>query len=132
MRYHNLWKFRNSHRRCSVKKGVFRNFAKFIGKHLRQRLFFNKVAGLRPATLLKKNLWHRCFPVSFCEISKNTFFTDHLRTTASESFLNAFKAFLKSLDQRQIRVKRYSSLFSTIVTWNTRRSCGCCWQSHHY
>ena len=28
------------------KKGVLRNFAKFTGKHLCQRLFFNKVAGL--------------------------------------------------------------------------------------
>ena len=26
--------FRSSHRRCSVRKGVLRNFAKFIGKHL--------------------------------------------------------------------------------------------------
>ena len=28
------------------KKGVLRNFTKFTGKHLRQSLFFNKVAGL--------------------------------------------------------------------------------------
>ena len=27
------------------KKGIFRNFAKFTGKHLYQRLFFNKVVG---------------------------------------------------------------------------------------
>ena len=27
----------------------------------------NKVAGLRAATLLKKGLWHRCFPVNFAE-----------------------------------------------------------------
>ena len=47
---------RSSHRRCSVRKGVLRNFAKFTGKHLCQRFFFNKVAGLRPATLLKKSL----------------------------------------------------------------------------
>ena len=40
-----------------------RTFEKFTGKHLCQSLFFNKVAGLRP--LLKKRLWHRCFPVSF-------------------------------------------------------------------
>ena len=39
-------KCRNSHRRCSVRKGVLRNFAKFTGKHLCQSLFFNKVAGL--------------------------------------------------------------------------------------
>ena len=45
---------RSSHRRCSVKKGVLRNFAKFTGKHLCQSLFFNKAAGLRPATLLKR------------------------------------------------------------------------------
>ena len=28
-------------------------------------LFFNKVAGLRTATLVKKRPWHRCFPVNF-------------------------------------------------------------------
>ena len=26
--------------------------------------FFNKVVGLRGATLLKKKLWHMCFPVN--------------------------------------------------------------------
>ena len=38
------------------KKGVLGTFAKFTGKHLCQSLIFNKVAGLRPATLLKKRL----------------------------------------------------------------------------
>ena len=37
--------YRSSHWRCSVAKGVFRNFAKFTGKHLCHSLFFNKVAG---------------------------------------------------------------------------------------
>ena len=37
-----------------MKKGVLKNFTKFTGKHLCQSLFFNKVAGLRPAALLKK------------------------------------------------------------------------------
>ena len=55
---------RSSHRRCSVKKGVVRNFATFTGQHLCQSLFFNKVAGLRPTTLLKNRLWHRSFPVN--------------------------------------------------------------------
>ena len=54
-------------RRCSVKKGVLRNFKKFTGKHRCQSLFFNKVATLTPATLLKKRLWHSCFPVNFVE-----------------------------------------------------------------
>ena len=35
-------------RRCSVRKGVLKNFAKFTGKHLCHSLFFNKVAGSRP------------------------------------------------------------------------------------
>ena len=33
---------RSSHRRCSVRKGVLKKFAKFRGKHLCQSLFFNK------------------------------------------------------------------------------------------
>ena len=53
---------RSSHRRCSVKKGVRRNFAKFTGKHQFQSPFLNK-----PATFLKKCLWHWCFPVNFAK-----------------------------------------------------------------
>ena len=37
---------RSSRPEVFSKKGVLRNFAKFAGKHLCQRLFFNKVAGL--------------------------------------------------------------------------------------
>ena len=58
--------------RCSVKKFVLRNFAEFIGKHLCQSLFFNKVAGW-PATLLKKRPWHRCFPVNFAKLLRTPF-----------------------------------------------------------
>ena len=36
--------------RCSIRKGVLRNFAKFPGKHLCQSLFFDKVSSLRLAT----------------------------------------------------------------------------------
>ena len=38
---------------------------------------------LRPATLLKKESLAQVFFCEFCEISKNTFFTEHLWTTAS-------------------------------------------------
>ena len=58
-------------RRYSV-RGVLKNFEKLTGRHLCQILFFNKVAGLRPATLLKKTL-AQVFSCEFCEISKNTF-----------------------------------------------------------
>ena len=53
------------------KKKILKNFAKFTGTDLCQSLFFNKVTGLRSATLLKKRLWYRCF--------KNTFFTEHIQ-----------------------------------------------------
>ena len=65
--------FRSSHRRCSVKKGVLRNTAKFTGKQLCQSLFLHKIAGFRPVTLFKKRLWHRCFPVNFMKFLKAPF-----------------------------------------------------------
>ena len=58
---------RSSHQRCSIKKVVLKNFPKLTGKHQRQSLFFSKVSGFRPATLLKKKLWHKCFPVNFAK-----------------------------------------------------------------
>ena len=67
------WKHQNSHRRCSLKKGVLKNYLKFTGKHPCQSLFANKVSGLIPATLLTKTLWHRCFPVNFVNILRTTF-----------------------------------------------------------
>ena len=77
--------FRISHQRCSIEKDVRRNFTKFTGKHLCQSLFFNKVADLRPATLLKKRLWHRCFPVNFVKFLRTPF----LQNT-SERLLSMF------------------------------------------
>ena len=59
--------------RCSVRKGVLRNFSKFTGKHLCHSLCFNKVANLSPATLLTERLWHRCFPVNFEKFLRTPF-----------------------------------------------------------
>ena len=36
----------------AIEKGVLINFAKFTGKHLCQRLFFNKVADLMPGVFM--------------------------------------------------------------------------------
>ena len=55
---------RHGRLRSSIKKGVLKNFAKFTGQHLRQSLYFNKFTCLRPATLSKKRLRHRRFPVN--------------------------------------------------------------------
>ena len=64
--------------RSVLQKGVLRNFAKFLRRQPCQSLFFNKVAGLRPATLLKKRLWHSCFPVNFVKFLRTPFFIEHL------------------------------------------------------
>ena len=69
--------YRSSRPEVFYKKGVLRNFAKFTRKHLCHSLFFNKVAGLRPATLLKKRLWHSCFPVNFAKFLRTPFFLEH-------------------------------------------------------
>ena len=67
------------------KNGVLSNFVKFTGKHLCQSLFFinfiffNKVAGLRPATLLKKRPWYRCFPMNFAKVLRTPLFIEHHR-----------------------------------------------------
>ena len=45
-----------------------------LGKHLCQSLFFNKVAGLRPAILLIKRLRHICFPMKFGKFLRTLFY----------------------------------------------------------
>ena len=77
-KYAIMMEFGSSHPEVFCKKGVLRNFTKFTGKRLCQSLFFNKVAGLRPSTLFKKRVWHRCFPVNFVELLGTPFFKDHL------------------------------------------------------
>ena len=76
---------------------------KFIGKHLCQSLFFNKVAGLTHATLSKNRLWHRCFPWEVCEISKKTF----LQNTSRRLLLKKV-----SNDNHHTKVRRNNSSFS--------------------
>ena len=60
------------------KKGLHANLAKFAVKHICQSLFLNKVSGLRTATLLKKKLWQRCFPVNYAKLFKSNFFIEQL------------------------------------------------------
>ena len=69
----------SSHPDVFCKNCVLENFTKFTGKHLYESFFFNNIAGLRPATLLRKRLWHRCFPVNFVKFLRTPFFTEHLR-----------------------------------------------------
>ena len=75
---------RSIHQKCSIKIHVLKNFSKVTGKHMCQSHFFNKVTGLKSATSLKKRALAQVFSCEFCEIFKNTFFTEHLWMAASE------------------------------------------------
>ena len=71
---------------------------------------------LRPATLLKKRLWHRCFLVNFCQISKNTFFTEDLWATASilreERRLKRIEiSIISKLTKKKIKKEKCSYIF---------------------
>ena len=61
------WKFHKIHRKAPVPE-----------------TFYNKVAGLRPETLLKKRLWYRYFSVTFVKILRTPF----LQNTSERLLLN--------------------------------------------
>ena len=74
---------------------------KFTGKYLCLSLFFNKVTDLRPATLLKKRLWHRCFPVNFSKLLRTPILKD-----ICERLLLPFKKWPLNHDRFQIKPLR--------------------------
>ena len=63
----------SSHRRCSIKKDVLKNFVKFSWKRPCWSLFF-----------LENRLRYRCFPIGFAKFSRTT--TAFCKTTAKTSF----------------------------------------------
>ena len=72
---------RSSHRRCSVEKGIFKN--------LQNLLKFAKIVGVqtfRHATLLKRD-FNTDVSLEICEIFKNNYFEEHLRTRSYHSMI---------------------------------------------
>ena len=72
------FRYRSSHQNCSVEIGVLKNFPKFTGNHLRQSLFFNKVARAYACNFIKKETVAQLFSCEFCETFKSIFLTEHL------------------------------------------------------
>ena len=75
--------------KTKIKKVFLKMSLNSQGKHLSQSLYFNKVADLRPATLLKKKLWHRGFYVNFKKFARTLFYITFL-VAASETELLAW------------------------------------------
>ena len=67
-------------RRCSVKK-VFIEISQNSRENTCSRVsFLIKLPAWGPATLLlKKRLWHKCFPLNFAKFLRTPFLTEHLR-----------------------------------------------------
>ena len=62
--------------RCSVEK-AFIDILQNSQENTCARVSFIiklQALGLRPETLLKKRLWHGCFPVNFAKFLRTTFF----------------------------------------------------------
>ena len=66
-----------------MKKGVLEFSQNSQEKTCTRVIFLNEVAGLQACNFIKKETVAQVFSCEFCEIFKNTFFTEHLWTTAS-------------------------------------------------
>ena len=67
---------------------------------------------LRPGTLLKKETLAKVSSCEFCEISKNTFFTEHLRVNTSVSWCSrVFGRYYNFVITLPIRLKTCLSVF---------------------
>ena len=83
MKIYCYWLFRSIHQKCSVKKVVLE-----ISQNLQENTcarvsFLIRLQGSDLQLYLKKTL-AQVFSCEFCEISKNTFSTEHLQSTASD------------------------------------------------
>ena len=64
-------------RRCSVKK-LFLEISQNSQENTCVRVSFLIKLQATPATLLKKRLWQRCFPVNFAKFLRTPFLKEHL------------------------------------------------------
>ena len=64
-----MFYYRSSRPEVFYKKGVLKNFGKFT----------ENACARVSATLLKKRLWQRYFPVNFAKFLRTPFLTTHLR-----------------------------------------------------
>ena len=75
---------------------------------------FNKAVGLRPAILLKKRLWHTCFPVNFVKNLRIRF----LQNTSGPLLLH----------KKQAKKQNEKSMLETVcqdLAYNQRKSDHC-------
>ena len=75
-------------------------------------IFFNKVAGPRPATLFKKRLWYRCFPVNFVKFPR----TPYLQNASGRLLLEILKTITQQNTATQL-MQEFSKLIITGLSY---------------
>ena len=102
------------------KKGVIRNFTKFTENTCTIVSFFAEACNF-----IKKDTLAQVFSCEFCDISKNTFFTEHIWATASaqidpDKIVNYFSVkSLKTVDRHQTH---WFTLVSFLCNFGSGRS----------
>ena len=81
--FKNPFYLQKQHWRCSVTKGVIRNFVKFRENTYARVSFLLKLQD-EGFNFKKKEALARVFSCEFCEISKNAFLTEHLQATSGK------------------------------------------------
>ena len=87
--YYLSWRFRSSCSKSFYEKDVLKNLVKFTAKHLCLGLFFNNVAGLKPASLSNRDSGTEVF----LRVLRKDLFYKNLKA-ASEEQLSMLKSLL--------------------------------------
>ena len=94
------------------KTAILKKFRIFKGKYLCRGLFY---AGLQASNCVEKETSTQIFSREYREIYKNTYFQEHLRTTASEPRQDSSRTSRSEIDG--------SSCFKTIIFSHFEKEC---------
>ena len=103
---------KSTNRRCSLKKGVLKYFAKFPRKTPVLESLFNKIAGLEACNFIKKILQHRCFPVKLAKFLRTPFFYRTPQVATSVLYESMEKVVKKTVFFKNCQI--YLHLFSSL------------------
>ena len=103
---------KSTNRRCSLKKGVLKYFAKFPRKTPVLESLFNKIAGLAACNFIKKTLQHRCFPVKLAKFLRTPFFYRTPQVATSVLYESMEKVVKKTVFFKNCQI--YLHLFSSL------------------
>ena len=95
--------------RCSIKK-LFSEISQNSQENICARVSF-LIKLQTSATLLKRRLWRRCFPVNFAKFLRTTLFTEHLRWLLLQKIIRLFTCIFLSFFQTSFKKMHQNCLF---------------------